>query len=659
MALARSVFLNYPQPKVSNLQVRNHSWCRPEAGSTSCTWGTVQQLDLGGKGYSEPYRTGGSDCGTLIVNRPYGPSTRDFGAGCPPSNRYYPFCDAVTYGIFVNKGALPHQTEDEFSSLSQQGGYDFVADVLCKVNLAGQFAYYLYKDKTLTNVCNPGGHFTILTKSEEVSSTVIYKPQDSYAIAGAKIGATTLSGATQLKLEPYWEVTATGVGFYKDTSYMKTGGFLQLGPNIDGDISICKITSIISPTEVGVTEIIYDFQINDSLYYWYSSTSPTHYLPAAVGINPDPLARFGDIVTTEQKIEVKGGLNTFTTVETFIPIPWAIPAPYSIRNVPHTNIWLRLDDPSIPFNMNTLEFKVNGVNVTDDVEITYVSGGIELLYNPPVNFDLASRVYIDIHVSCSPSVYRTFSEASPAASKYIWVGGGDLSIFQSGGVFRLGPNPAGDWEMATMLRFVGEGEIELETATENEYTQGDLIAYTNDNYSVDLNYYFDIVDDFRPPTFENIYPFDGMEDVNRQQWIMFDIKDEGLGVDISTLSLTIDNMIVIPQVYKYSDSWYRVIYSPTAQYYYNATVNCFATVMDLSSRKNRAFAVWSFHTESGELPILINPVPYFCAYPVHHKSHLGVDLYARGGGANLHSMIFTWDQKEYKVITYPKIYRQS
>jgi hypothetical protein len=245
-----------------------------------------------------------------------------------------------------------------------------------------------------------------------------------------------------------------------------------------------------------------------------------------------------------------------------------------------------------------------------------------------------------------------------AGGDYIEVTG-DISIFQSGGSLRLGPNPAGEWEVATIGYLVGTNGIKLEAPLEYEYPADTLIVYTYDDYPVSLDYYFDIVDDFRPPAFENIYPYDGMENVNRQHWIMFDIKDEGMGVDISTLSFTVDNMIVIPQIYKYSDHWYRVIYSPPVQYYYNATVNCFATVMDLSSRQNRAFVVWSFHTESGELPFIVNPQPYFCAFPVHHKSHIGVDLFARAAGANLHSMIFTWDQKEYKVITYPKIYRQT
>jgi hypothetical protein len=185
------------------------------------------------------------------------------------------------------------------------------------------------------------------------------------------------------------------------------------------------------------------------------------------------------------------------------------------------------------------------------------------------------------------------------------------------------------------------------------------VVYTYDEYPVDISYYFDIVNDYRPPVFENIYPYNGMTDVSKTQWIMFDIKDVGLGVDISTLTFTIDNLVVIPTVYKFSDQWYRVVYTPEVPYYYNAPVNCFATVQDLSSERNRAYATWVFYTQEGELPFIINPNPMFCAYPVHHNSHIEVDLFARSAGANLQSLIFTWDGQQYDVIKYPKIYRLS
>ena len=660
MSLERSVLIVGPQPKESQINTRNHAWCRPWAFADSgCSWGTVIMDDPGNKGYDEPYRDGGTDAGYMMMARSVGPPTRNTDE-CDQSDPWYPFCDELTFDIILAKGAMPHHHPEEYSYLAQ-GDYDFVADVLCTVDMDGG-TYWLYRDKTLENQghhCTPGGHFTLRLHTALEAGQVIYKPKDSYDFDGTKIDVPVTSGTTHITLDPKWEYVnmASGTGFYKDTDFMQVGGYLRIGPNAGGDIDIVRITNISAYNSVDTTEILHDYDVGDNIYYWYSGVQPAHYMPITEGNAPDPSGMSEGPKETQTTLEIKGGLDTSTVIETFIPIPWAIPAPYSIRNVPHTNIWLRLDDPSVPFNVGTLEFKVNGENITDDVDITQFTGGMELLYDPPVNFDMSSRVYVEINVSCSPSLYVYFADAAVVESEFITVSG-DMTIFQPGGILKLGPNPNGDWEM-NRVYYIEEDRIKLEDITEYEYSPGDLITYTYDDYPVELSYYFDIVDDFKPPYFENIYPYDGMENVARNHWIMFDIKDEGLGVDISTLSFTVDNMIVIPQIYKYNDHWYRVIYTPPVPYYYNARVSCFATVMDKSSRRNRAFATWSFNTESGELPIIMNPNPYFCAFPVHHKSHVGVDLFARAAGANLHSMIFTWDQKEYKVITYPKIYRQS
>lgn len=657
MPLSRSVMIVGPQPRQTRINTRNHAWCRPEVGQP-CSWGTVIMDDPGDKGYDEPYRQGGTDVGYMMMARSIGPPTRNENECSPSVHPWYPFCEDLTYDIFVVKGALPHHHPGDYGYLNQ-GHYSFTGDILCEVAMDGG-SYWLYRDKSLENEgyhCTPGGHFTLRLHSDLESKQHVYKPEDSYGFDGTEIEVPVTSGTTRLEFHPYWQTTGSGIGFYKDSSYMEAGGFLRIGPNSEGDIDIVRITDIVAYNIVDTTEILHDYDPGDNIYYWRSGIKPSNYMPIEEGNNPDPDGMSDGPKETQTLVETKGGLDTSAIIETFIPIPWAIPAPYSIRNVPHTNIWLRLDDPSIPFNLNTLEFKVNGENVTDDVDVTQFTGGMELLYDPPVNFDMSSRVYVEINVSCSPSLYVYFGEAALVESEFITVSG-DMSFFQPGASLKLGPNPVGDWEMNEIYYIEGD-QIKLATKTEYEYVQGDLISYTYDDYPVELSYYFDIVDDFKPPYFENIYPYDGMENVARNHWIMFDIKDEGLGVDISTLSFTVDNMIVIPQIYKYNDHWYRVIYTPPVPYYYNARVSCFATVQDNSSRKNRAFATWGFNTESGELPILMNPNPYFCAFPVHHKSHVGVDLFAREAGANLHSMIFTWDQKEYKVITYPKIYRQS
>ena len=203
MTLERSVLLLSPQPRETQVQTRNHAWCRPEVGPDNhCTWGTVTMMDPGGKGYDEPYRVGGEDVDYFMVARSLGPPTRD--GNCGQDEPWFPFCDELTYGIFVVKGDLPHHTEDEYGYLNEPGtGYNFVDDVLCKIYLDGGFAYFLYKDKSLDNVCNPGGHFTMLTRSDLPTQTHIYKPKDSYQFDGTRVDTPLVSGTTRIHFKPY------------------------------------------------------------------------------------------------------------------------------------------------------------------------------------------------------------------------------------------------------------------------------------------------------------------------------------------------------------------------------------------------------------------------------------------------------------------------
>ena len=472
---------------------------------------------------------------------------------------------------------------------------------------------------------------------------------------------------------------------------MTAGAFLTLGPNINNETATCQITDITSITGVNVTPVLYDFDSGTAMTYWTSNIATEQHLVTKAGVSLDG-ASSATLITgtlgagslnntgsfsgggasdssgqtvilealrTQTMIEVHGGMASSTNVEMFIPIPWAAPEPYSIRNVPQTSIWLRLMAPSMPFNLSTLVFTVNGVDVTAQLHITQITGGMELLYTPSVIFSLNSRVYVTLNVSCSASIYCYFARDSAIGAEYITISGGNITSFQAGSLLTLGPNATGATELNTLayVADAGLGLLKVANPTTHTFTLDNLVTYTHDDYPVELSYYFDIVDDFRPPTFSNIYPYNGMTNVPRNQWIMFDIMDQGMGVDISTLSFTIDNEIVFPKIYEYSPNWYRAVYTPAKPYYYNNTISCFATVEDLSDNKNRAFVTWSFKTAAGELPLLKNPNPNFCAFPVGLKSHIELDLFARAAGANLESMIFTWNGKEYEVITYPKIYR--
>jgi hypothetical protein len=101
-----------------------------------------------------------------------------------------------------------------------------------------------------------------------------------------------------------------------------------------------------------------------------------------------------------------------TTVIQYNFLLFAVPAPYSKKNAANTNILVRIIGfGASPLNASTLVFKVNGVDVTGQVVITPFGGGLQLDYNPLVDFPYSSTVsvYIEIQdTNLPPRTIKTF-----------------------------------------------------------------------------------------------------------------------------------------------------------------------------------------------------------------------------------------------------------
>jgi hypothetical protein len=658
--IARSALVMSPQAKSTQVQERPTGWGK--------VWGTVQWIDPAGGSEYNWYRTGGQDTQVGIFERTIGPLNR--------SNRSAqdPFRDETVIHIAEMKGAWPHLTADESAYLAANWGsviLEGVGQFMCPVIMDGKFAFYLFRDAS-AGTCNPGGWICMYTKSAEPNEIHVESPTAYFLNDELLASTTAASGQKQVELEMPWIPTAPdgSTGFYLDTSFMHEGGILSFGPTATTESGVGIVASILSETSVELQEPL---QINITpgtpVRYFESQQNSGTFFKAEGPVGTGAPGQMP--VESVVRVNLNSNKTGITTIEEFVPIPWAIPAPYSIRNTPFTNIWMRLGTPSIPFNLDTLVFKVNGVEITDRIvvattqplvpgqlQIVTFVGGVELYYDPPEDFELNSRVSVSLHVSCSPSHYVELDNPLLPDGRYVSISesSGSTDAWQAGGTLVFGPNPLGQMEEQVLLEVV-DGTTIISTPRINEYVAGDFLRYTYDDYSVDVDYWFEIVNDYKPPRFEIIYPANGAEDVDIWQWLQFDVKDDGLGIDISTLTFTVNNIVVIPQITRFDEGWYRVTYYPVTPFYFNANVECFATCMDKSTARNRSYAVWGFRTREAELPFLMNQDPGACSYPVHLKDDIRVDLYAREGGANLDSLIFTVAQKRYEVKTYPKLYR--
>ncbi len=83
----------------------------------------------------------------------------------------------------------------------------------------------------------------------------------------------------------------------------------------------------------------------------------------------------------------------------------------SIKNPVTTNILWRIKDFGFTFDVETLIFIVNGVTVQDTsaFTVTAIVNGLQLDYNPPVNFDFDSTVTINLTISDNADPVNVFT----------------------------------------------------------------------------------------------------------------------------------------------------------------------------------------------------------------------------------------------------------
>lgn len=109
-------------------------------------------------------------------------------------------------------------------------------------------------------------------------------------------------------------------------------------------------------------------------------------------------------------IEQEEQISNSIDIEQFDFLDLIFPPCNSIRNPVDTNLLVRITDFGFTFNLATLVFKVNGIEVQDDPEFvtTPLVNGAQLDYNPPENFAYSSEVRIFIEVLDTAPVPNRF-----------------------------------------------------------------------------------------------------------------------------------------------------------------------------------------------------------------------------------------------------------
>jgi len=283
-------------------------------------------------------------------------------------------------------------------------------------------------------------------------------------------------------------------------------------------------------------------------------------------------------------------------IDQFQFIEDAIPAFWSEKNSVDTNIWIRLRPFAFSLNQSTLVFKVR-----------------ELWYGGDTG-------YIDVTSSCVIYTYDA--------------GGGLLGL-------DITYNPSVSFHHNSVIY------VSLEVY--------DVAPAPN---IILTDYWFRIIPDYRAPYIENETPTREEEDVLVSTDIEFDVIDAGEGVDISTLTMYVNNRLVIPTTSGISGG-YHVFYNPPSDFYYGEHVEIFVNIRDIGG--NLLHDAWRFYCSGSTGPWIDRDsfTPIHCSKGVYRKvTGISVNVYAIDGtGLDSDSVLVTIGGKDRNIAMTPIVYR--
>lgn len=172
------------------------------------------------------------------------------------------------------------------------------------------------------------------------------------------------------------------------------------------------------------------------------------------------------------------------------------------------------------------------------------------------------------------------------------------------------------------------------------------------------DYWFKIIADYRAPYIENESPASEEEEVPVSTDISFDVFDAGEGVDISSLSMYVNNRLVNPTVSVISGG-YHILYDPPKDFYYGESVSIAVTVYDIG--ENLLYDSWKFYCAGSTGPWIDRDsfYPRNCSKGVYRKiTGLSVNVYAVDEtGVDSDSILVTIGGKNRDVTITPIVYR--
>ncbi len=285
-------------------------------------------------------------------------------------------------------------------------------------------------------------------------------------------------------------------------------------------------------------------------------------------------------------------------IDQFRFIEDAVPAFWSEKNPINTNIWIRLRPFAFSLSQSTLVFKVRD---------TWFAG---------------DTGYIDVTNECTITTFDA--------------GGGLLGL-------DILYNPS-DFHYSSVV-----------------YVSIEVYDMAPTPNIILTDYWFRIIPDYKSPYFDNESPTRASEEVSITTDISFDVHDAGVGVDISTLELYVNNRIKTPTSITPIYDGYHVVFNPSENFYYGESVEVSVKVRDSSEFRNVVYDMWRFYCEGSTGP-WIDPSSFYprnCVRGTYRKT-TGISFNVYGvddTGVDPNSILVTVGGKRRDVSIIPIVYR--
>lgn len=293
-------------------------------------------------------------------------------------------------------------------------------------------------------------------------------------------------------------------------------------------------------------------------------------------------------------------LFTDTSINQFVFVDDAVPAFFSEKNPIDTDIWIRLRPYASDLDASTLKFYVREVSYEGDTG--YV--------------DMGSYLTV-----------TTF----PA-------GGGNDGL-------EITCDPPNDFHYNAVV-----------------YVRIEVYDTASTPNFIWLDYWFGITPDYRFPYLVNLDPSREEDNVAVDTDIYFEIKDVGVGVDISTLEMTVNSRIVIPtSIVKVDDKHYKVTYDPASNFQFGKSILVNVKVADASENANLLNDSYRFYTAVSDEVWYDDFYPGICKRGIPRYSSIRLVVLGGGSGVDQDSIRVQVLEKEatdrFNIV--PIVYRIS